>query len=361
MVLLIKGLTVFLLLVGAVSATDSFDAITSWMDDEVIGPNTDGLGDFAPIVPKMRRRRGVRQLQKSKDDKNEDGSGGGGAGSGTDRPTRTPIVGYGAGTVRDPNAPKYKAGKDNSGTTVWTSMNDGGGVPDGAQSTTGDYTGNYIVDRTYNTPGVPVLSAGSSCTGTDRVVTDFGNYELTESKCGILEKNPCTNPFDVDVDTKNDYRTNPSCIDGTCGGCCRDYKYLECDATGRLLNSFVPCLCSERTYGGNPFSGPTTPAIPVTAPTVPQPSPVAQPADRTGTGTGGGSINAIATSQCVTDPSARDWWGKNLGEKPNTTPANLPSGANPGECTSSTHCAGTRNSCCMPTFCLCGAGPDCLA
>jgi hypothetical protein len=247
MVLLIKALNVFLILVGAVSATDSFEAMTSWMDDEVIGPNTDGLGDFAPIVPKMRRR-GVRQLQKSKDNKNE---GGGGGGGGSDTP-RTPIVGYSPATVRDPNAPKFKAGKDNSGTTVWTRMNGGGGVPEGAQSTTGDNTGNYILDRTYNTAGVPILSAGSSCTGTDRVVTDFGNYELTESKCGILEKNPCTNPFDVSVDTKNDYRTNPSCIDGTCGGCCRDYKYLECDATGRLLNSFVPASAVNEHMAGIP-------------------------------------------------------------------------------------------------------------
>jgi hypothetical protein len=308
------------------------ERIASEEEEEIMNDLADLVPGSAPDQKKMRK--GVRNLQYV-------------------RPPFTAATGYGSGTIRAPGQPKAKQPKDNSGTTVFTKMNgDGsGGIPGGVQSTTGDNTGNYVTDRGYRTAGIPILQ-DTGCTGTDSIVATYPNYKHTISKCGIVEKKACTNPFDVSVDQKNDYRSNIACMDGTCGGCCRDYKYLECDRDGTFF-PFVPCICSERTYGGNPFtratgSGPA-PVTPVARP--PVAPPVARPT---------APRNRVQTSQCKANRNERPWWNKGLGEKPRTTPANFPRGFRLGECTYSSHCAGTPGQCCMPDFCLCGSGPDCL-
>jgi hypothetical protein len=96
--------------------------------------------------------------------------------------------------------------------------------------------------RIYNADNDP-----SDCSATDRLVSKYGNARLTVSKCGLLERKVCVAPSDISSSKINDVRTDPKCKAGTCGGCCRDYGYLECDETGQQ-HSWVPCICNSKTY-----------------------------------------------------------------------------------------------------------------
>jgi hypothetical protein len=311
---LLKGLSLLLLLVGSINGTD--------VDNEAFsGPSTDGLGD----VPSSLRQ----QKRKLKNDKT-------GGKDAAPAPVQVPV------SVPQP-VPQPVMPPQSVTVTTPTSNGD-----------------SSITDRTSTTQGIPVMTG--SCTGTDRVLVDYGNFQLTQSACGYLEKRPCINPYTVSEYKKADFRTSQSCLDGTCTGCCRDFGFLECDTTGRNMNALVPCVCSERTYGGVRFSAPSSPSgivvtTPAPIPTTPVaaptrvPTPAAPVADRTGPGT----PSAIIVSPTSQGQCRSNFLGQGLGQKPDITPVNLPFGYAPGECTTSSHCAGTTGNCCMKGFCLCGS------
>jgi hypothetical protein len=312
---LLKGLSLLLLLVGPISGTD--------VDNEAFyGPNTDGLGDVAQSL--RQRKRKLSKNNKS--------------GGKNEAPAPVQVPASASQTV-PVMAPQSVA-------VTTTSTSNGDSSITDRSSTTQD---------TAVMTGIPVMTG--SCPGTDQVLIDYGNFQLTQSACGYLEKRACVNPYTVSEYKKADFRTSPSCLDGTCTGCCRDFGFLECDTTGRSMNALVPCVCSERTYGGVRFGPPSGPSGIVVTPPVPT-TPVAAPAtaptpvpDRTGPGTPSAIIvTPPGQAQCRSN-----FLGQGLGQKPDITPVDLPFGYAPGECTTSSHCAGTTGTCCMRGFCLCGS------
>jgi hypothetical protein len=203
------------------------------------------------------------------------------------------------------------------------------------------YIDQYVPGRNSKVPGIPIGTVTVPCTGTEKVVAPG----LTESKCGFLERDPCVDPYSVSPEVKDDYRTDQSCLDGTCGGCCRSFHFLKCDPDGRSASSYVPCVCNEGTVGGNPFPplDPFITAAPV-APAAPSPIPAPIPVPF-----------VPVTAPYPPPPSVIDAYsgvciaafkGLGLGQKPRITPPDFPSDLTLGECTKTSHCEGTSGECC---------------
>jgi hypothetical protein len=200
------------------------------------------------------------------------------------------------------------------------------------------YIDEYVPGRNSKVPGIPINTVTVPCDGTEKVVSPG----LKESKCGFLERDPCVDPYTVSVDVKDDYRTDQSCLDGTCGGCCRSFHFLRCDPDGRSASSYVPCVCNAGTVGGNPFPplDPSFTAAPVAAP-VALLSPIPVPIYVTAPYPVPPAVTHALYGECIAA-----FRGLGLGQKPRTIPSDFPADLELGECTKTSHCDETSGECC---------------
>jgi len=73
------------------------------------------------------------------------------------------------------------------------------------------------------------------------IPSDFGNNFAAELY-------PCISPNEASVQGKATHPfSEPGCLQGSCGGCCRDYSYLICDNTGQM--PYMRCICGTGSFG----------------------------------------------------------------------------------------------------------------